>query len=134
MHILFLPVALVAAPAVAAEPVTGAWITDTKDAIIEIAPCGGKVCGRIAKTLVPIKGAPFDRNNPDPVLRNRPIVGLPILNGFVAEREVWRGLAYDPKGGKSYKTTLQRMGPDRLKVRGCLVAFLCRTAIWARAK
>lgn len=125
---------LLASPALAAEPVTGSWLTDTKDGIIEIAPCGGRICGKLAKTLVPIKGPPFDRNNPDPALRNRPIIGLPILTGFVADGQVWRGTAYDPKAGKSYKTTLERIAPDRLKVRGCLVAFLCRTAIWTRVK
>lgn len=129
------PLALLfATPALAIEPVAGNWMTDGKDGIIEIGPCGPKVCGRLAKTFLPPKGPPVDRNNPDPALRSRPLIGLPILTGFVADGEVWRGTAYDPKVGKSYSTTLQRIGPDTLKVRGCLVAFLCRSAIWTRAR
>jgi uncharacterized protein (DUF2147 family) len=120
-------------PALAAAPVTGSWLTDTKDGIIEIAPCGNRICGRLAQSLIPIKGPPFDRNNPDPAQRGRPIIGLPILTGFVEDGAVWRGTAYDPKAGKSYKTTLERTGADRLKVRGC-VAIFCRTVTWTRAK
>lgn len=125
--------ALVATPAFAADPVTGNWLTDTRDGIVEVAPCGPRICGRLARSLVPIKGPPFDRHNPDPALRDRPIIGLPILTGFVAEGKVWRGTAYDPKVGKSYRTTLERLGSDRLKVRGC-IAFFCRSVIWTQAK
>jgi uncharacterized protein (DUF2147 family) len=124
---------LIATPAPAAEPVTGQWLTDTRDGIVEIAPCGNRVCGRLARTLVPIKGPPFDRNNPDPALRNRPIIGLPILTGFAEDGALWRGTAYDPKNGKSYRSTLQRTGPNTLKLTGC-VAFFCRSVTWTRAK
>lgn len=123
-----------AAPAVAADAVTGSWMTDGKDGIIEIAPCGPKICGRLVRMLAPPKGPAVDRNNPDPALRNRPLLGLAVLNGFVAEGDAWRGQAYDPKAGKSYNTTLERTGPDTLNVRGCLVAFLCRTVSWTRAR
>ncbi len=133
MRTIAFVLALAAAPAFAAEPVIGNWITDTRDGIIAIAPCGAKICGRLAKSLVPIKGPPFDRNNPDAALRNRPLIGLPILTGFAEDGKVWRGTAYDPKAGKSYKTTLERLGSDRLKVRGC-VAFFCRSVTWTRAK
>jgi uncharacterized protein (DUF2147 family) len=127
-----LALALIAAPALAAEPVIGTWLTDAKDGIVEIAPCGAKLCGRLAKMLAAPKGPLTDRNNPDPSLRARQLVGLPVLTGFAAEGEVWRGTGYDPKAGKSYATTLQRLGPNTLKVKGCVLGFLCRSAIWTR--
>lgn len=119
--------------AVAAEPVTGQWLTDEQDGIIEIGRCGDKICGRLARSLVPIKGPPFDRHNPDPALRNRPIVGLPVLLGFIADGKVWRGQIYDPRRGRHYKATLERIAGDRLKVRGC-ISVICRTIMWTRAK
>jgi len=125
--------ALISIPAQAAEPVTGTWLTDTKDGLIEIAPCGQRLCGRLVRTLVPVKGPGTDINNPDPKLRNRPIVGLPILTGFVEDGALWRGTAYDPKNGKSYRSTLQRTGPGTLKLTGC-VAIFCRSVTWTRAK
>jgi uncharacterized protein (DUF2147 family) len=129
-----LALALVAMPVFAAQPVTGAWLTDARDGIVEIAPCGDKLCGRLAKMLVAPKGSATDRNNPDPALRDRPLVGLAVLTGFAPDGEVWRGTGYDPKAGKSYATTLQRLGPDTLKVKGCVMGFLCRSAIWTRAQ
>ncbi|NNM76213.1 DUF2147 domain-containing protein [Sphingomonas sp. ID1715] len=120
-------------PAQAAQPVTGTWLTDTKDGLIEIGQCGSRLCGRLAKTLVPVKGPGTDINNPDARLRSRPIVGLPILTGFVDDGALWRGTAYDPKNGKSYRSTLQRTGPNTLKLTGC-VAIFCRSVTWTRAK
>jgi hypothetical protein len=75
-----------------AEAVTGTWLTDTKDGLIEIAPCGQRLCGRLVKSLVPIKPPGTDVNNPDPKLRGRPILGMPVLTGFVEEEKLWRGL------------------------------------------
>ena len=134
MRKLILIAGMLAAPAFAAEPVTGTWLTDARDGIVEIAPCGAKLCGRLAKMLVAPKGPSTDRNNPDPALRSRPLVGLTVLTGFASDGDVWRGTGYDPKAGKNYATTLQRLGPDTLKVKGCVMGFLCRSAIWTRAR
>ena len=134
MRFLFVMAFAVGSPAFAAQPVTGAWLTDAKDGIIEIAPCGAKLCGRLVKMLAPPKGPPIDRNNPDPALRNRPLLGMAVLTGFTADGDVWRGSGYDPKVGKSYATTLQRTGPNTLKIKGCVFGFLCRSAIWTRAQ
>ena len=41
-----------AAPASAADPITGRWITEDRDAVITIAPCGANLCGKISKFLV----------------------------------------------------------------------------------
>ena len=35
-----------AAPAFAAEPITGRWVTGEKDAVVAIARCGKTLCGR----------------------------------------------------------------------------------------
>ena len=133
MRALLLPLALLASPAAAIEPVTGRWLTDTKDGIIEIRRCGPALCGRLVKSLVPIAPPGTDVNNPDKSLRNRSILGMTVLTGFKPEDGKWAGQAYDPKAGKSYSTTLERTGPDELKLRGC-VAIFCRTVTWTRAR
>lgn len=128
------PLALIfSAPAHAAQPVSGTWLTDTKDGVIEIAPCGPRLCGRLVRSLVPIKPPGTDVNNPDARLRGRPILGMAVLTGFVEDRTHWRGTAYDPKAGKTYKTTLQRTGANTLKLTGC-VAIFCRSVTWTRAR
>ena len=121
-----------ATPAGAAPAITGRWLTEGGKALVEVAPCGASLCGRIAKVLVrSTSGVAVDRNNPDPKLRGRPIVGLPILTGFTDGGAVWKGRIYDPESGRSYRSELSREG-GTLKVKGCFGPF-CRTQSWRRA-
>lgn len=119
----------------AAEPVTGRWVTADKDGVVLIAPCGKAVCGTLEKFLVaPPEGLDQrDINNPDPKLRQRRLLGLPILSGFIADRDIWRGRIYDPKSGKSYRSVIRRKGENLLEVKGCIGPF-CQTQIWRSAK
>lgn len=123
--------ALSVGSASAAEPVTGRWVTADKDGVILIAPCGKAVCGTLEKFLVaPPEGLDQrDINNSDPKLRQRRLLGLPILSGFTADREIWRGRIYDPKSGKSYRSIIRRKAANLLEVKGCIGPF-CQTQIW----
>ncbi|SHN59022.1 DUF2147 domain-containing protein [Erythrobacter sanguineus] len=122
------------APARAAEPVAGRWITAEKDGVILIAPCGKAICGTIDRFLVPPPEGLDQRdvNNPDTRLRNRKLLGMPILSGFTADGDIWRGRIYDPKSGKSYRSVIRRKGANVLEVKGCLGPF-CQTQVWKKA-
>ena len=126
---------LVAAPAAAADAIAGRWITEERDAIVEIGPCGSSTCGRIARFLVaPPDGADQrDINNPEPRLRTRRLLGLPVLSDFQEEADLWRGRIYDPKSGRSYRSVIRRTGPNTLEVKGCLGPF-CQAQTWRRAR
>lgn len=122
-----------AAPAPAPAPVTGRWLTVEGKAIVEIAPCGASLCGRIVRVLKPRPGGlATDANNPDATLRRRPIAGLAILTGFTAKADRWAGRIYDPENGRTYRSELRADGA-MLKVRGCFGPF-CRTQLWMRAR
>ena len=124
----------IATPALAAIPVTGKWVTAGKDSVVEIAPCGQKLCGKVAKLLKPSpNGPPIDRNNPNPTLKSRPLIGLPILSDFVEAGAQWSGTIYDPRNGKSYRSNVARNPDGTLKVQGC-VAFFCQTQTWTKAQ
>jgi uncharacterized protein (DUF2147 family) len=125
---------LLASPAVAADPVQGRWITEEKDAVITIAPCGVKLCGQISKFLVaPPQGLDQrDVNNKDASKRSRKLLGMPVLTGFVEDGDEWRGTIYDPKSGKTYRSILQRKGSNQLTVKGCLGPF-CQAQTWRKA-
>jgi uncharacterized protein (DUF2147 family) len=119
--------------------VTGRWVTEEKDAVVAIAPCGGSgskgaMCGTIDRFLVaPPQGLDQrDVNNPEPKLRTRKLLGMPILTSFVADGNLWRGRIYDPKSGKSYRSIIRRKGPNVLEVKGCIGPF-CQTQLWKRA-
>ena len=128
-----------AEPARADGSALGEWVTDGDKARVLIAPCAGQVdrlCGTITWSYRPpgaSAGPLHDINNQDPALRARPIVGLPLLQGFSpAGSDAWEGgTIYDPEGGKAYKSKLKLTGPDTLQVDGCIL-FICESQVWRR--
>lgn len=125
---------LIAQPLAAADPITGRWITEEKDAVIQIGSCGASLCGKIAKFLVaPPQGVnQRDVNNSDPAKRSRKLLGMSVLTGFSEESDLWRGEIYDPKSGKSYRSVIRRKSANVLEVKGCVGPF-CQTQIWRKA-
>lgn len=125
---------LVATTASAAAPIEGMWHTPVHNGIIEIAPCGVAECGRVV-TSDKLKADPNmkDANNKDPSLRDRPIHGLTLLNGFAGgPKEYKGGTAYNPEDGATYHGSLTLIDPNTLKVTGCIIFPLCRTQTWTR--
>ena len=109
--------------------ILGQWKTDGGDSRLEIYSCGNKICGKIVWLKVPtyidridgpIGKTKVDRKNPDPALRNRPILGLQVIKGFTpAGINRWgNGTCYNPETGKSYKCNMKLASPNRLKLRG----------------
>jgi uncharacterized protein (DUF2147 family) len=124
---------MAAAPAHAAGPIAGRWLTADGNGIVEIAPCGPQLCGKIIKLLAKIQGPPMDRNNPEPSLRNRPLLGLNILSGFKDAGKQWEGTIYSPEKGKSYRSIVKRNPDGTLSVKGCLGPF-CQNQTWRMVK
>ena len=122
-------------PVLASNSINGNWVTQDKDAIIKIGPCGKTICGRIARYLVtPPNGVDQrDIHNPNKKLRNRKLLGTAVLTDFKRDGKVWRGRIYDPKTGKSYRSVVQLQGTNGLKVEGC-IAFFCQGQNWTRGK
>jgi uncharacterized protein (DUF2147 family) len=128
---LFALVGLWSATAASASPMDGLWLTDDHKGVVHIGPCGGHICGWIVRVLDRGPNIPTrDVHNPDPNLRNRPILGMPVLTGFAADGS--GGRAYDPKSGHSYRASMSVNGDGSLTVTGCLIAFLCQSARWTR--
>jgi uncharacterized protein (DUF2147 family) len=136
-----------AAPALAddADAVLGSWLTADGKAKVEIVKEGDSYGGRIVWLKEPaypadddkgMAGQPkVDRENPDPALKTRPIIGLPLIQGFkYAGDQVWsEGHIYDPESGKLYSCKLTLMMDGSLKVRGYVgIALFGRTEIWTR--
>ncbi|GFE60669.1 DUF2147 domain-containing protein [Geobacter sp. AOG2] len=109
--------------------ILGLWKTAGGDSQLEFFKCGDKICGKIIWLKVPNyidrKDGPVgktktDRKNPNPALRSRPILGLPIMKGLTAKgSNRWEhGVCYDPETGKSYKCKMYLKSPKRLELRG----------------
>jgi uncharacterized protein (DUF2147 family) len=76
-----------------------------------------------------------DRKNPDQALRNRRLLGLQIMDGFVYDSESsWdKGRIYDPESGKTYQSKITLVSPHRLKIRGYVgIPLFGRTTTWNR--
>lgn len=132
--IFALAVAAISVPALAAVPVNGRYYTDGKDSIVQIGPCGPTVCGKVTKVLKgpPGGGRAVDANNPDPKLRSRPIEGIVILSDFKDAGGEWEGRIYDPRAGKTYRSTMVKQTDGSLKVKGCVGPF-CKAVTFTPA-
>jgi uncharacterized protein (DUF2147 family) len=123
----------------AATP-AGLWYAEGGAAQVEIRACGDTLCGRIVWLRSPLDetGCELrDRSNSNASLRDRPLLGLEILQGLKqsdAAGKVWTdGAIYDPMSGKTYACSLRMEGDDRLHLRGYLgIPLLGRTTTWIR--
>jgi uncharacterized protein (DUF2147 family) len=130
-----------------ADAVLGTWRTEAGDqggrAHVEIRRRGDRFVGVIVSLEEPRfeagharAGQPkVDLENPDPAKRERPIVGLAILDGFTYDGDgTWSGgTIYDPANGKTYKAKMTLENADTLDVRGYVgVPLFGRTTTWKR--
>jgi uncharacterized protein (DUF2147 family) len=142
--------ALVVAGSVVADDgdaVVGTWLTapDEVDgqAKIEIYTKDGTYHGKIIWLEIPVYPGDddqgmagqekVDRENPDPALQKRPIIGLEIMEGFEYDgKNKWKkGTIYAPDDGKTYKCKMTLTEEGNLKVRGFIgISMLGRTEEW----
>ncbi len=125
------------APASAQSP-AGIWLTKDQDARVRIADCGGTICG----TIVWLKEAidrqtgrpPTDEHNPDAAQRSRPLQGIQVMYGMRPSGSgKWTGHLYNADDGKTYAGNLVVLGPDSVKVEGCLIG-ICMGETWQRVQ
>jgi uncharacterized protein (DUF2147 family) len=119
------------------QGILGLWTTDKGKGRIEIVKCAAPkqgLCGTIVWISEPNdkQGKPqTDQANKNASLRNRPIVGLQIFEGWKeAGANKWTGPVYDPEDGQSYDVDITLAG-DKLTLKGC-IAFLCDSDTWDR--
>src|ERR1700676_1072109 len=88
------------AAAATADP-KGIWLVEDKSAQIDIENCSGVLWG----IVIWERTAGRDNQNPDPALRGRPTLGIPILlgmkptaqQGSSGPQTVWRGQIYNAR-------------------------------------
>jgi len=127
---------LAAGPALAADPVEGEWLTQGGGAKVRIGACPGaadRMCGAISWLKPPTNPKATDANNPDPKLKSRPILGLPLIRSFkqAAPGRWTGGKIYDPNSGKTYDSKMSINPDGTLKVDGC-VLVICQAQTWRR--
>lgn len=122
--------ALVSGPALAAGP-AGEWWVHDKQARIQIADCSGAMWGVISWEAMPGK----DTHNPDPHLRDRAMLGVPIILGMKPKGETeWSGMIYNSAFGQTVPGTIALQPDDTLRITGCVLGFLCGGENWTRVE
>ena len=118
---------------------TGTWLTQDGKARIRVEKCGAdrqRVCGYVVWMATPTDAGgelKRDTSNPDSSKRGRTTLGHQLISGFQPNADDhYEGKIYNSENGKSYDANLWSDKPGELKLKGCLVAFLCSTQSWTR--
>jgi uncharacterized protein (DUF2147 family) len=101
----------------------GVWRMKNGKVTVRVSYCGGtKLCATIVGLAKPLdkKGRPkVDKENPNPALRDRPVIGLTIISGMSqASDNVWKGKAYNADDGGTYSSKAEFSG-NSMVVEGC---------------
>lgn len=120
-------------PAAPSSPApTGEWLVADRVARIKIVDCGGHLWGVVAWEARP---GGTDQRNPDPQLRSRPTLGMPILLDMtLAKPNRWEGQVYNSQNGKTYSANISLSDPNTLRIQGCVFGFLCGGENWTRVE
>jgi uncharacterized protein (DUF2147 family) len=100
----------------------GTWKMENGKVTVEVAYCGeAKICAKIIALAKPLnkQGKPkVDKENPNPALRSRPLIGLQLIDGMSPDGENrWKGQIYNADDGNIYRSTAVLAG-DTMLVRG----------------
>lgn len=96
--------------------------------------------GAAAQNLLPcaaivwVKEDAKDQNNPDPNLRSRSIVGMPLITDIKPDPEGgWTAALYNPENGKTYTGKLKLENANSMRVSGCVLGgLICGGQTWSK--
>lgn len=132
------------------DAILGTWLTGAEGkemARVTISRKDGGYVGKIVWLVYPdfregdepgMEGKPkVDLKNPEPELRNRPMLGMMILSGFrfkPGKKWPWvGGSVYDPENGHTYRARMKLEGDGTLRVKGfVLIPLFGRSTTWTR--
>jgi uncharacterized protein (DUF2147 family) len=108
----------------------GEWLAEDGDGQIRIEECGANLCGYVSAAKNPNDK---DRKNPDPSLRGRSVIGVPVLIDMKPRGDRWNGRIYNVKNGKTYTANIRLKNANTLRVEGCAFGgLLCGGQDWSR--
>ena len=115
--------------AAAADP-TGTWVMSNGKVTVKLNKCRGEsLCGHIVGLAEPVYKdgtKKIDKYNPNKSLRQRPLMGLSLLQGMKPTgQDKWKGAIYNPDDGKTYSATMALQG-STMRVKGCVLGVLCK--------
>lgn len=120
--------ALLSGPAVASakSPLEGRWRNGNME--VMIAPCGKTLCGTVVKAS-PKQQAKAERGS------GTELIGATLIKGI--ERtgpSTYRASVFVADRNMHARGTINQVSPDQLKVRGCVLAIICKSKTWDRVR
>ena len=119
-----LSVALTPASALARSSLEGRWKNGAME--IVIAPCGQTLCGRV------VKASQQQQSKAERGSGTRLLGARVIDNIEPAGPGRWKADVFVASRDMNARGTIDQVGPDRLAVRGCVLALICKTTHWDR--
>lgn len=137
---LALTICFIAGGYAQSEKITGIWVTEDGKSQIKIEQKNnGTYYGKLIRIKDTEEAMKYDKNNPDPELRDRKLIGINILKNLEYNKEAdqWEdGVAYDPQNGKSYSCYcwFEDQNYNILHLKGYVLGmrFLGRETEWKR--
>ena len=121
----FAGLCVVLAPAsAAARGLEGRWKNGAME--ILIAPCGDSLCGRVVKASEKQR-TKAQRGSGTMLLGSRVIDDIRATGPGK-----WTADVYVASRDMNARGTIRQVGPNRLSVRGCVLAVVCKTTHWDR--
>ena len=93
----------------------GEWLVEDGKSQIRIEECGAKLCGYVSVAKKPNEK---DRNNPNPSLRGRSVIGMPILINMKPQGNRWNGTS-TMQGRQDIDGNISLKNANTLRVEGC---------------
>ncbi len=111
--------------------VQGIWRHPDNGSLIQVYPCDGAICAKVVWVLDQTR---TDIKNPDPALRDRPIVGIVIWRHAKETANLqWSGSSYNSLDGATYYGTLNLTSEKTLVVAGCNLSVTpCFERTWTK--
>ena len=117
-------VALAPASALAKSGLEGRWKNGAME--IVIAPCGASLCGRVVKASAQQQAKAAHGSGTR-------LLGARVIDNIEpAGPGRWKADVFVASRDMNARGTIDQVGPDRLAVRGCVLAIICKTSHWDR--
>ncbi len=118
--------ALVSAGTAAADP-RGLWLAED-GAKVRVSSCARALCATLASPKSPTDPATgtawTDKNNVDPALRGRPLVGVFVLSAMLPDAPGrWSGQLYNTDDGHTYPGHLVENDRRTIRSEGCVLGI-----------
>ena len=121
------PVAAQPVPEVPAHEPRAIWVNPSGSVKVEIGDCADKLCGWVTWASAEAEQDARDGGTPK-------LVGTELLQDYhQTSPDNWTGRVFVPDWGRSFYSTIHRLNPGALKIRGCILGgWVCRSQIWHR--